>query len=498
MGRRSAMAFGLASIATEERSFQVDPRPASGVRADGTLAVAGTNRGCAGARRDSHDGPSPGRISHNRGRACSALTDPHQGRDGNWEPGPLRFCPFRHNSRISRAGERPGPRENGFPHHDMTTSDDKPVAVPVEKGEPPRPLAVYTDPELKAWPGDPCSLLVPFLADPESIARRTKSPFRRYWEEAGKRFRLAPLDEADIAVLPYDWTDVRLGDSWVPRFNRDAGQRAERFFDRTRGAGLSTVVFFSSERSSEPLPRPDLHVFRRSLYRSRRGPLDHVAPAFPWSDIVETSFGGELPVHPKRDKPTVGFCGFARDKKPFERAKEISYHLLCLMRHGHPDISPYAGLALRHRAVRLLKASRDVATNFLVRSESVFFDSSDLDVRRRLSEEFAANMRDSDYILCCRGSANFSFRLYETLAAGRIPVFINTDCVLPFEDEIDWKSMCVWVEEDDIEAIGERVAEFHSRLSADEFEALQRRCRETYQNWLTPQGFFRHFARLVT
>jgi len=379
----------------------------------------------------------------------------------------------------------------------MIRSDDKPAATPGPEGGGTRPLAVYTDPGLKAWPGDPCSLLVPFLADPESIARRPKSPFRRYWDEAGERFRLAPLDEADIAVLPYDWSDVRLGDSWVPRFNRDAGRRAASFFERAREAGLPTVVFFSSERSSEPLPRPDLHVFRRSLYRSRRGPMDHVAPAFPWSDIVGNFFGGELPVHPKRDKPVVGFCGFARDKKLVERAKEIPYHLLYLMRHGHPDVSPYAGLALRHRAVRLLEASQDVEANFLLRSESVSFDSTDADVKRRLSEEFAANMRDSDYILCCRGSANFSFRLYETLAAGRIPVFINTDCVLPFEDVIDWRSLCVWVEEDDVEAIGKRVAEFHQRLSPDEFEALQRRCRETYENWLTPQGFFRHFARLV-
>ena len=76
-------------------------------------------------------------------------------------------------------------------------------------------------------------------------------------------------------------------------------------------------------------------------------------------------------------------------------------------------------------------------------------------------------------MLCARGRGNFSYRLYETLCSGRIPVFIDTDCVLPFEDVIDWRSLCVWVPEAEVDQVAERVADFHARLSPVELPELQ-------------------------
>ena len=40
--------------------------------------------------------------------------------------------------------------------------------------------------------------------------------------------------------------------------------------------------------------------------------------------------------------------------------------------------------------------------------------------------------------------------MYETLALGRIPVFINTDCTLPFSNIIEWDKHVVWIEKEDI------------------------------------------------
>jgi len=47
------------------------------------------------------------------------------------------------------------------------------------------------------------------------------------------------------------------------------------------------------------------------------------------------------------------------------------------------------------------------------------------------------------YILCPRGYENFSFRFYETLSYGRIPVLIDTDTVLP--PNVNWDELCVRV-----------------------------------------------------
>ncbi len=97
----------------------------------------------------------------------------------------------------------------------------------------------------------------------------------------------------------------------------------------------------------------------------------------------------------------------------------------------------------------------------------------------------------NDYTLCIRGAGNFSYRLYETLAAGRIPLFINTQCVLPMEDRIDWKSHCVWVEESQMSEAGAILKAFHAALTPERFADLQRRNRELWERSLNSLDFYR-------
>jgi Exostosin family. len=80
-------------------------------------------------------------------------------------------------------------------------------------------------------------------------------------------------------------------------------------------------------------------------------------------------------------------------------------------------------------------------------------------------------------------------RLYETLCLGRIPLFINTDCVLPFENNIDWKELCLWVDENDLDRIGEIVLDFHSSISKEEFKDKQLYAREVWEKYLSKEGF---------
>ena len=73
-------------------------------------------------------------------------------------------------------------------------------------------------------------------------------------------------------------------------------------------------------------------------------------------------------------------------------------------------------------------------------------------------QEYLHNMIDSDYMLVIRGAGNASFRLFETLCSGRIPVLVDTDCVLPYEEQVDWKQYCVWVDQTELPYIAEKVA----------------------------------------
>jgi hypothetical protein len=64
----------------------------------------------------------------------------------------------------------------------------------------------------------------------------------------------------------------------------------------------------------------------------------------------------------------------------------------------------------------------------------------------RTSEEkknYQNHMLRNTYIFCPRGFENFSYRFYEALAYGRIPVLIDTDTVLP--PNVNWDELCVRV-----------------------------------------------------
>ena len=106
--------------------------------------------------------------------------------------------------------------------------------------------------------------------------------------------------------------------------------------------------------------------------------------------------------------------------------------------------------------------------------------------------EYYYNIRESDYILCLRGKGNFSIRFYETLLMGRIPIFINTDCLLPLMNHINWTEHVVWIEWEERHQIGEIVAKFHDNLSREDFSQLQLNNRKLWLKKLKPSYILTH------
>lgn len=352
-------------------------------------------------------------------------------------------------------------------------------------------LRVYTDPSLgrPEWP------LVPMLhgllrdVGEEAAGTTWQRRFVPWWDHAGEHVELTPLDEADVAILPFDWYRVR-GESWNSRTDREMRAAAGRFAASVSAAGVPLVVFWTADRSNEPLPIDAAVVVREGPYRSRLRPTDVVMPGF-HEDLVTELLDGRAPIRDKGPDPIVGFCGLAGRRTTWQhRAKLVAYHARNLATQRWPDVSPYKGERLRADALDLLDAAPGVETNFVVRDRGVFFvdaaPASLVDVRRAYLDNAVA----SDYLLVCRGSGNCFTRLYEAMCLGRIPVFIDTDCVLPWEDRIDWRSSCVYLDESELQSIGARVRAFHDAIGPEEFRALQQRNRQLWLDHLSPRGFF--------
>jgi hypothetical protein len=233
------------------------------------------------------------------------------------------------------------------------------------------------------------------------------------------------------------------------------------------------------------------------MYRSARRPNELAAPA--WSeDLLERFTGGRLEPRAYRRRPVVGFCGQAAS------TAEVLRFLAARLLSGSPSLSelgsPTGFRYLRWRAMRAVRRDREVAANFVVRQRfwggAVRADRTlDLGQAARSRAEFAENILSSDYVLCVRGAGNFSYRLYETLSLGRVPILLDTDCVLPYEGLVDWDRFLVRIPLGEVDNLGRRVAEFHAQLGPTGFKELQRAGRRFWEEWISPTGFFANFHR---
>ncbi len=353
-----------------------------------------------------------------------------------------------------------------------------------------RKLRLYSDARFLPPSAEPVFLLYPFWGkqaeDPRDPRQRR---FDRLVEQGPLLFEMTEsIEEADLAVLPADWGAYT-----------GSEKLAQEFVNLAAHAGKPCLVCFHHD-SSEPIPLQGnyLLILRTSLYRSRRLPNEFALPGFV-EDFVDKYFGGVLPIRKKRPKPVVGFCGYVGPLNPSLWQHLVWLKNRLLIRIG---LREPVGIFYRRTAIEVLQSSPRVETNFVLRAS--FYggaarpgmkDYWDFAVMEKVRAEFVQNLRDSDYVLCVRGGGNYSYRLYEALSCGRIPIFVDTDCVLPYDFAVDWKCYCIWVHESELKRIDEIVADFHASLSPEDFEELQVCCYQFWREWLSPEGFAANFFR---
>jgi hypothetical protein len=156
--------------------------------------------------------------------------------------------------------------------------------------------------------------------------------------------------------------------------------------------------------------------------------------------------------------------------------------------------SLYPPTLLRKKIIEHLQQHASVQTNFIIRKAYRAGAKSEA-TKKQTTEEYYRNMIESDYIVCVRGNGNFSARLYETLAMGRIPVIINTDCIYPWDDLLDWKKIGVWVEQDEILQVADKISAYHTTVSTIDFEKAQLNAHRIWVDYLSMSGFFSTLLR---
>lgn len=303
---------------------------------------------------------------------------------------------------------------------------------------------------------------------------------------------IGTLEEADIVVLTMAWNYYKSTNQEFLAIN----------FVKQCAALNKKVVAFNAGDFGVRIPYyENLIVLRTSSYKSKFTNNEYALPAFIADPLKKYFDTDKVFERPYQNKAVIGFCGQA-NLSQLNAVKEIFKTFLrnikCNL--GLSKDEPQQVLStsfLRASVLKTLQKSKDVKTNFIFRKKYRDGVSNDKD-SHKTTLEFYNNLKDSDYVVCVRGAGNFSVRFYETLAMGRIPVFINTDCALPFDKEINWKNHVVWVEYKDRNQVVQKVKEFHEALSKDDFIDLQLANRSLWKEKLTMNGFFKYFLNSIT
>lgn len=295
------------------------------------------------------------------------------------------------------------------------------------------------------------------------------------------------LEDADLAILTMAWN------YYVKNKKTDL---AINFIKECNALGKK-VVSVNTEDFGMRIPYfENLIILRYSGYKSEFSKNEYIQPPFIKDPLLTYFNKATIIERAYANKPVIGFCGQA-NSSPLNGIKEI---LKIAYRNFkfYIKLSPYepqqllSSSSLRASIIGEIHKSQEVVSNFILRKKYRAGVTTNKD-SHKTTLEFYYNMRDSDYIVCARGAGNFSIRFYEALAMGRIPVFINTNCGLPFDEEIDWKKHVVWVEYIERHKVAEKVVDFHRTLSERDFIDLQYSNRKLWEERLTLRGFFNNF-----
>ncbi|MFI5148636.1 MAG: exostosin family protein [Bacteroidia bacterium] len=302
------------------------------------------------------------------------------------------------------------------------------------------------------------------------------------WMQMGSEVYSITSDEkdADIFLLPYEFD-----------FNQTTLTHAQELSKLAEGFGKKLMIFFINDDAS-PIPVPNSLVFRTSIYASKKEPHVHAIPG--WSVDFEEHYRKLLKAEPEPTTlPSISYCGYV-DYLDFRSHVKESGFKAALHEQLTGRKKELTGIRLRGMAVRALLRDKRVRTGFIIRTG---FWGGSLSNKNQARTEYALNMLSSEYTLVMRGAGNFSYRLYEALSCGRIPLFINTDCSLPFEEFVDWRSHFVWIESESCNKIGERLQAFHAKQGREGVLKFSKDARQLYEEWLSPVGFFSNIYRYI-
>lgn len=257
---------------------------------------------------------------------------------------------------------------------------------------------------------------------------------------------ITSIKNCDLVVLPYKFKGSN--DKYMLRLCKKAKQYNKKVYG----------FYIDDNNSKFELPE-NFYLYRTSV--SQADLQNNERSIMP---LIDDVFNGHILENPVL---SIGFCGQIN----CGRKKYIEYFL-----------------------------KSNLKTDFKLRKVTYF--SHHYSLNKELSrEDFFNNIRNNIFTFCYRGYGNYSYRLYEVLMMGRIPILINTDCVIPFLNEAlaDGMAIILINEEDllnNVKSLEDEINNYYQKHKG-KLEEQQKMNRQIYEKYYKYSGFITQIIKNV-
>lgn len=287
--------------------------------------------------------------------------------------------------------------------------------------------------------------------------------------------------DADFILIPYRYNVLR----------KKHRKLFEAFLNESKKYNKPILVDGAGDIEYK-IDHKNAYVLRIGGYRFEKNSNDIHIP--PYADnILERFCNGGLQIREKQEIPTVGFAGWAHFT-PYQYTRSfirgLPNRIVGLFNKNYA--AKKKGVFFRIEAIKILKASSLIHTNFLIRKSFSGNASTAEKDPQELRKEFVDNLINSDYALCIRGDANASVRLFEALSIGRIPIILDTECVFPLKDKVNYKDFSLVIDFRDLPRIDSIIRDFHDKISNEEFKEMQRKACDAHQQYFRVDSLTSH------
>ena len=242
------------------------------------------------------------------------------------------------------------------------------------------------------------------------------------------KINISTLDEK-ILIHGLDWS-------------LNNNKKIQQIINSYRNINKVVFIFWITDNYFKFTIPENVRLYTTSLYKSVLQKNEYLLP-YVWED---KRFFSPLA---RTEKPIVGFCGL---------------------------ISSY-----RIKTINLVKNNKNIISNFILRNK--FWGGKPHD--NKIISDFEENMKSSHFNICNRGAGNYSMRFYQTLSCGRIPILLDTDMILPFENVINWNDIIVIANNEE-----ELINKLFDYWNNKDISEMQAKCRQIYEEYFLETKFF--------